>query len=220
MTPDERENLLYRSGKRVLIDKEEQILIKKFNELFINKSIDTLDIGCGSGEMMEVLNNFGSRTFGIDFSKEAIEICKKKKLNANQADLDTGIKFDDDQFDLVWAGDVLEHVFDPMYLLKEIRRVLKKDGYLFFSIPNDLHISKRILTLLGGSYQHSAYKKSGAYKHHTFFSLGLLRFFFDKSEFSIVDLNRKIRIPVINKRFFIKNGSLDLFAMSYFGVAK
>ena len=82
MTPEERENLLYRSGKRVLIDKEEQILIKKFNELFINKSIDALDIGCGSGEMMEVLNNFGSRTFGIDFSKEAIEICKKKKISS------------------------------------------------------------------------------------------------------------------------------------------
>ena len=78
MTPEERENQLYKSGKRVLIDTEEQILIKKFNELFINKNIDALDIGCGSGEMMEVLNSFGSRTFGIDFSKEAIEICKKK----------------------------------------------------------------------------------------------------------------------------------------------
>ena len=167
MTPEERENQLYKSGKRVLIDTEEQILIKKFNELFINKNIDALDIGCGSGEMMEVLNSFGSRTFGIDFSK-AIEICKKK-LAANQADLDTGIKFDDDQFDVVWAGDVLEHVFDPMYLLKEIRRVLKKDGCLFFSIPNDLHISKRILTLLGGSYQHSAYKIRGIQASYIFF---------------------------------------------------
>ena len=53
MTPQEREDLLYKSGKRVLIDKDEQILIKKFNELFINKSIDALDIGCGSGEMMK-----------------------------------------------------------------------------------------------------------------------------------------------------------------------
>ena len=220
MTPQEREDLIYKSGKRVLIDKDEQILIKKFNELFINKSIDALDIGCGSGEMMEILNSFGSKTYGIDFSKEAIEICKKKKLAVNQTDLDTGIKFDDDQFDLVWAGDVLEHVFDPMYLLKEIRRVLKKDGYLFFSIPNDLHFSKRILTLLGNSYQHSAYKKSGAYKHHTFFSLSLLKFFFDKNDFSIIDLNRKIRLPIINTRFVIKNRSLDLFAMSYFGVAK
>ena len=220
MTPQEREELLYRSGKRVFIDNEEKILLNKFNKLFTDKNVEILDIGCGSGEIMEALNSYGSKTHGIDFSKEAIQICEKKNLMAKQGDLDTGIKFNDNKFDLVWAGDVLEHVFDPIYLLKEIRRVLKKNGYLFFSIPNDLHISKRLLTLFGESYQHSAYKKSEAYKHHTFFSYNLLKFFFEKSDFSIVDLNRIIRIPLINKRFIIKNSSLDLFAMSYFGVAK
>ena len=131
MTPQEREELLYRSGKRVFIDSEEKILLNKFNKLFTDKNIEILDIGCGSGEIMEELNNYGSKTYGIDFSKEAIQICEKK-LNAKQGDLDTGIEFDDNKFDLVWAGDVLEHVFDPMYLLREIRRVLKKNGYLFF----------------------------------------------------------------------------------------
>ena len=219
MTPQEREELLYRSGKRVFIDSEEKILLNKFNKLFTDKNIEILDIGCGSGEIMEELNNYGSKTYGIDFSKEAIQICEKKKLNAKQGDLDTGIEFDDNKFDLVWAGDVLEHVFDPMYLLREIRRVLKKNGYLFFSIPNDLHVSKRFLTLLGESYQHSAYKRSEAYKHHTFFSYNLLKFFFDKSDLSIIDLNRIIRIPLINKKFIIKSGSLELCAMSYVGVA-
>ena len=91
---------------------------------------------------------------------------------------------------------------------------------MFFSIPNDLHIAKRFQTLFGESYQHSAYKKSEAYKHHTFFSLNLLKFFFVKSNFSIIDLNRIIRFPKIKKRIFVKNGALDLFAMGYFGVAK
>ena len=211
---------MYFFSNKVFIDSEEKILLNKFNKLFTDKNIEILDIGCGSGEIMEELNNYGSKTYGIDFSKEAIQICEKKKLNAKQGDLDTGIEFDDNKFDLVWAGDVLEHVFDPMYLLREIRRVLKKNGYLFFSIPNDLHVSKRFLTLLGESYQHSAYKRSEAYKHHTFFSYNLLKFFFDKSDLSIIDLNRIIRIPLINKKFIIKSGSLDLFAMSYFGVAK
>ena len=220
MTPQDREDLLYRSGKRVFIDNEEKVLFEKFDKLYPNKKIEALDIGCGSGEIMEILNSYGTITKGIDFSKEAIQVCKSKKLLAEQGDLDAGIKFDDNTFDLVWAGDVLEHVFDPMFLLKEIRRVLKKDGYLFFSIPNDLHISKRFLTLLGESYQYSAYKKSEAYKHHTFFSLNLLKFFFLKSNLQIIDLNRIIRIPKIKKKFITKNGILDLFAMGYFGVAK
>jgi len=220
MTPQDREDLLYKSGKRVFIDGEEKILFNKFDKLFPNKNIQALDIGCGSGEIMEALNSYGVTTKGIDFSKEAIQVCQSKKLSAQQGDLDSGIEFDDNIFDLVWAGDVLEHVFDPMFLLKEIRRVLKKDGYLFFSIPNDLHIAKRFQTLFGESYQHSAYKKSEAYKHHTFFSLNLLKFFFVKSNFSIIDLNRIIRFPKIKKRIFVKNGALDLFAMGYFGVAK
>ncbi len=220
MTPKDREDLLYRSGKRVFIDNEEKILFEKFDKLFSNKKIQALDIGCGTGEIMEELNSYGVTTRGIDFSKEAIQLCQSKKLLAQQGDLDSGIEFNKDMFDLIWAGDVLEHVFDPIFLLKEIRRVLKKDGYLFFSIPNDLHVSKRLQTLFGVSYQHSAYKKSEAYKHHTFFSLDLLKFFFVESNLSIIDLNRIIRIPKIEKKFFIKNGVLDLFAMGYFGVAK
>lgn len=220
MTPQEREDSLYKSGKRVQIEGEEICLFKIFEKIFSNKNIKALDIGCGSGEIMEKLNSYGATTHGIDFSNEAVEVCKEKKLSVHQADLDQGIKFHDNEFELVWAGDVLEHVFDPMYLLREIRRVLKKDGYLFFSVPNDLHVSKRILTLMGESYQYNAYKKSEAYKHHTFFSYNLMKFFFKKSDLSIVKLNRVIRLPILNKRFIIQNGSLDLFAMSYFGVAR
>ena len=51
------------------------------------------------------------------------KVWKEKAKLAKRKSASGGIKFDDDQFDLVWAGDVLEHVFDPMYLLKEIRRV-------------------------------------------------------------------------------------------------
>ena len=79
MKPQDRENILYKTGKRVQINEEEKILIKKFEKLYTNKKIKALDVGCGSGEIMEILNNYGCITMGIDFSSEAINICKKKK---------------------------------------------------------------------------------------------------------------------------------------------
>ena len=220
MKPQDRENILYKTGKRVQINEEEKILIKKFEELYTNKKIKALDVGCGSGEIMEILNNYGCITMGIDFSSEAINICKKKNLDAKQADLDSGINIDDNFFDMVWAGDVIEHVFDPLFLIKELSRIIKTNGYIFFSIPNDLHFSKRIITLMGESYQYSYYKKFGIYKHHSFFSLNLLNYFFKKNKLEILDLNRIIRIPKINRKFILKGSFFDLFAMAYFGVAK
>ena len=222
MRPDERENSLYRSGKRVQINTEEKILLNYLKKLIKpeTKKSFALDIGCGSGEIMEILNSYGLISEGIDFSSEAVNLCISKGLSAMHLDLDDGIPKKNNNYDLVWAGDVIEHVFDPQYLIKEIDRILLKDGYLFFSIPNDLHISKRLTTLFGESYQLSYYKKFGIYKHHTFFSLNLLKHFFSLTDLEIVDLYRIIRIPKLNRKFIFKKNFMDILAMGFFGVAK
>ena len=169
---------------------------------------------------MEKLNNLNAVTHGIDFSDEAINICKDKKLNASVGDLDSGIYFQNSYFEAVWAGDVLEHVFDPMYLIEEISRVLKKKGFLFFSIPNDLHLSKRLTVLFGQSFQQSYYEKLNIYKHHTFFSYDLLEFFLKTYNMELIEVFKTIRIPKLNYKFVTNKNFFNLFAMSYFGIAQ
>ena len=85
--------------------------------------------------------------------------------------------------------------------LKEIKRVLRKNGYLLASIPNDLSLFNRIRTVFGISYQHKTYKRFGYFKHHTFFSLRLFKFMLRKVNLKILktkkitNLNIYLRIP-------------------------
>jgi len=112
MRANDREDLLYSKGKRVRIDKEEEYMLSLVG-MPSNKNKTLLDVGCGTGEMSKELNKLGFETFGLDFSSVAIDIAKRNGIKCKQADVDLGIPADDTSFDIAWAGDVIEHVFDP-----------------------------------------------------------------------------------------------------------
>lgn len=57
--------------------------------------------------------------------------------------------FDDDAVDRVVFGAIIEHLFDPLFALKEARRILSSDGVLVLSTPNAVRLSVRLKTVLG-----------------------------------------------------------------------
>ncbi|HUD09782.1 MAG TPA: class I SAM-dependent methyltransferase [Patescibacteria group bacterium] len=107
-----------------------------------------LDVGCGSGYLLTNLHSKLSSTklYGID-------IYPNKKLNKEiiykQADITEGLPFKSKVFECVVLGEVIEHVPNPDFLLREINRVLKKDGILIISTPNLVSWANRVLVLLG-----------------------------------------------------------------------
>ncbi|KKN78820.1 hypothetical protein LCGC14_0345920 [marine sediment metagenome] len=208
MIPVERENNGYRTGKRCLISKAEEAL---FN--FLGESVSSiLDIGCGSGEIMKRLQDDGHELTGLDFSPVAIGLAKQKGLNCKVHDLDTGIPYPDGAFNVVWAGDIIEHVFDPIFLMKEIKRVLVKGGQLLCSVPYDLNLVNRLRILFGYSYQEFIYRRYGQCKHHTFISLGLIKYMLNKAGFVIKEIRYVVKFPKIGKEFITKSRSLNCFA--------
>jgi ubiquinone/menaquinone biosynthesis C-methylase UbiE len=89
-----------------------------------------LDIGCGTGALLEQLNGRSREIWGLDNSQEALQFCRKRGLtNLVLADA-TRLPFDSDYFDLVSAIGIIEHVQDDDALLAEIWRVLKPRGVL------------------------------------------------------------------------------------------
>ena len=210
MDSKQRENLLYSEGKRCKIDIEERFILNKISTYAQIKN-DFLDIGCGSGEITQEVKNMGFNTIGLDFSDKAIEIAKKKNLNALVHDLDKGLPFEDNKFDIILAGDVIEHIFDPIFVFKEVKRVLKPDGIFFASIPYDLNWKVRLKTLLGISYQEGVYKAYNQFKHHSFFSERLLRYMINNAKLSITNLHY---ILGRNQKKIIKNKFLRIFSNS------
>lgn len=74
---------------------------------------------------------------GVDMCEKAVEVARRAKIEARAVDLDEDdLPFDDNYSDLVVALEILEHLFDPDHVVKEIKRVLRPNGLLIISIPN------------------------------------------------------------------------------------
>ena len=175
MRPVDRENHRYSEGAQNPVKQEELIM---FSLLGDGRQRKLLDVGCGIGTMSLELQKRGFHVTGVDFSEVAVNKCRRRGLDAIVSDVDKdGLKFADKSFDIVWAGDVIEHVFDPIFLVEEVHRVLKDDGWLLMSVPNNFSLSKRLKIFLSGkSMQSNIYRRLRQCKHHTFFSWELLLF--------------------------------------------
>lgn len=112
---------------------------------------DILDIGCGPGVMVKALTEKGYNYHGIDISEGNIKECQSKF----SADLHSifavgrgqNIPFQSEKFSAVLCLGALEYVVDVEQVLKEMRRVLKPDGVIIFSMQNSrspYRISERI----------------------------------------------------------------------------
>ena len=100
-----------------------------------------LDIGCREGEQAELLKKRG-------YIVEAIDI-ELKYAHAKKIDVNVGLPYANEYFDLVWCSEVLEHLKEPEYSVSEMKRVLKKNGMLILTTPNSNFWLFRLLKLFG-----------------------------------------------------------------------
>jgi SAM-dependent methyltransferase len=91
-----------------------------------------LDIGCGTGWLAEEFNDYT----GIDGSPEAVQIAAGLGRNVIAGDVDERLPFPDDAFEAIVMKDLLEHVRDPVALVREARRVLRPRGLVYASSPD------------------------------------------------------------------------------------
>lgn len=124
----EKTHWWFRNRRKIVFD-----LIKKFCGPNQGKKI--LDVGCGTGLLLKELEKFGE-VHGLDCAQEAIDYCKKRGLaeSVKKGNI-LDIPFDDEQFDIVTALDILEHLEDESRALKEINRILKKNGIAIIFVP-------------------------------------------------------------------------------------
>ena len=141
------------------------------------RKMRVLDIGCGAGSVSGELVRRGHLVYGLDVMDEAVRRATQQGLIAQVYDVNQGLPLEDGYFDCVLALDILEHLFDPLAALREIRRVLAAGGYAIISLPLHFDLRQRLRILAGKgivSYEHLWYNPHNVawgYFHIRFFTL-------------------------------------------------
>jgi SAM-dependent methyltransferase len=107
-----------------------------------------LDLGCRDGSLTGAYAD-GNQIVGVDADREALAAAAGLGIETRWADLDEPLDFDDATFDVVVAGELLEHLRDPRRIVADVRRVLKPAGTFVGSVPNAYRLKNRVRFLLG-----------------------------------------------------------------------
>jgi len=107
-----------------------------------------LDLGCRDGALTQAYVG-GNEVVGVDADREALAEAERLGIETHWADLDQPLDFPDAGFDVVVAGELLEHLRDPKRLVAEIRRVLRPGGTFVASVPNAYRLKGRLRFLAG-----------------------------------------------------------------------
>lgn len=131
-------------GSEELIKERQKKYLKFINPLKILKDeVKALDIGCGRGEWISLLNENGFNARGIDINESMVRLASQKGLNAAVNDALGELKnLDENSIDIITAFQVVEHIKfdDVLELIKEAKRVLAPCGILILETPNPENI--------------------------------------------------------------------------------
>jgi 2-polyprenyl-3-methyl-5-hydroxy-6-metoxy-1,4-benzoquinol methylase len=104
-----------------------------------------LDIGCGSGYFLLYGKKRGWECLGIEPSKKAAQHSQENGLKIINDVFSKKLFSKDEKFDVIHLHHVLEHVKNPIELLKQVHELLNKEGILCVGVPNDFSPLQTIL---------------------------------------------------------------------------
>ncbi len=187
---------------------------RPLTEYYPSKHKRLLDIGCYKGYLSVSVDSKAIAYYGLDMKNYGIKASwvlknfKVQNLNENRK-----LPYPSKYFDYIVASGVLEHIFYPVEVLKEIKRILKDDGTLVVSLLNEKSLLVRINTLMGKDPPSIEAQET---KHHWMFTPKVAVQWMSKY-FKIVDVNPYIGLW--GRRFtpwILVRNFPNLFCSDYF----
>ena len=154
------------NGKFKPLHKFNPIRIKYIKENIINdfklknkkkplEKINILDVGCGGGLLSEPMHRLGANVTGIDASNKNIKIAKlhakKNKLKIDYLCSSPEKLKINKKFDVILNMEIVEHVNDIDFFIKESSKLLKKNGIMFIATLNKT-LKSYIFAIIGAEY--------------------------------------------------------------------
>lgn len=115
----------------------------------VEKRGNVLDVGAGDGSLTAALKAVGFYVSACDIDPSQFKV---GDMPCKTVDLNKAWPYDDAAFDYVTAVEVIEHLENPMHMIREAKRVLRRGGKLVLTTPNIMNIFSRVKFLLVGSF--------------------------------------------------------------------
>jgi 2-polyprenyl-3-methyl-5-hydroxy-6-metoxy-1,4-benzoquinol methylase len=160
--------------------------------------LHALDLGCGEGHFTAQLARTGAIVLGADVSAEALRRARSRRpdLHLQAIPADAPWPLADASFDLVWAGEVIEHVADTAGWLSEVRRVLRPRGELLVSTPAHGRLELLALALSPRRFDRHFDPRSD---HLRFYSARSLRRLLDDFGFDDIEVRAAGGLPMARR---------------------
>ena len=162
-----------------------------------------LDVGCGAGEFSAALLEAGARPIAVDVACEALRRARERApgLDARHWAAGERLPVEDNAVDVVWAGEVIEHVVDVAPWLSELRRALRPHGTLVLSTP---HHGPGTLLALALSARRFAEHFEPRSDHVRFFSPRTLGALLEDLGFDVAVLRRAGGPPLLRSTILVR----------------
>ena len=199
------EQKLFRQGAREGNSSSTPDIQQERMEYFLDfirdkKDCRVLDIGCQSGSLCHQLKQCGHEPYGVDIVEELIQKARGTypQITFECVDCEKGIPFDDNFFDVVWAGDVIEHICFTDVFVNEINRILKIGGLFVLTTPMHNRLKNVIISLYNFEKHFDP-----EFPHLRFYTLKSLQTVLEKRGFRIESVQYIGRISPLAKSMFV-----------------
>jgi 2-polyprenyl-3-methyl-5-hydroxy-6-metoxy-1,4-benzoquinol methylase len=153
-----------------------------------DRPVRVLDLGCGEGHFAAALARSGAEVVAIDVAEEPLRRARARdsKLDVRLVEPEAPLPLEDSSFDVVWAGEVVEHVADTSRWLSEVRRVLRSEGLVLLSTPDHGPLSRLRLALSRSAFEAHFDPRSDHLRFYTRRALSVLLVDFGFEEVAVV----------------------------------
>lgn len=163
----------------------------------VGKNQRVLELGSGPGAITRLLNENSCRVTALELDQNAIDIVSKYcekiyRCNLNDSEW-PNILSSLDRFNVIVAGDVLEHLYNPWDVLTKLHGLLSTDGHIVISLPHIGH-NAIIACLLSGDFEYQPWGLLDQ-THIRFFGLKNVQELFNNAGFKIIQAEFVVKSP-------------------------
>jgi methionine biosynthesis protein MetW len=127
---------------------------------------EILDLGCGEGNVTQLFLKKG-KVVGVDISQKALKKAAGLGIKTKLHDLNAlPLPFKTETFDVMVLTDTLEHLIDPLGVLKESFRILARGGRVIITVPNFARLDNRLRMIWGDPIDMLHWEKYGDGREH------------------------------------------------------